>query len=361
MTSVFIAFILSLLVTIGLIRLNRLYPQLISDNDLLGVQKFHKTPVPRIGGLAIYLAIMGACAFRAFFDQISGNTGLQLVICAAPVFFLGLMEDLTKQVKPLPRLVAAFLSGLLFVSWMDASIYQTGLSILDSQLQIPIVSLLFTCLVLAGLTNAYNIIDGFNGLTSMIAVITLSAIGYVGFRNQDIVISLLALISIAAIIGFFLLNYPRGTIFLGDGGAYFLGFWVGCLSILLSIRNPGVSPWFAALINIYPIFETLFSIWRKKIIKKKSPSVPDGVHLHMLIYGRISKYLYADSRKHFIQNSRTSPFLWILSSMATMPACIWWNNTVVLQISVFLFCITYYWLYRRIVQFKIQKLYIRKY
>ena len=359
MSSVFISFILSLFLTMGLIRLNRISPNFFSDHDLLGIQKFHKVPVTRVGGLAIFLAVTSVCILRVFTDQTSGTLGLQLIFCSIPVFFLGLLEDHTKHVKPAIRLIAALVSGYLFVWWMGANISHTGISILDTLLQLPFLGILFTCTILAGLTNAYNIIDGFNGLTSMIAVITLAAIGYIGFRNQDMAISLLALISIAAIIGFFLFNYPRGLIFLGDGGAYFLGFWVGCLSILLSIRNSSVSPWFAALINIYPIFETLFSIWRKKFIKKMSPSVPDGVHLHMLIYGRISKWLYVDANRHFIQNSRTSPFLWILSSAAIIPACIWWNNSLMLKLSVLIFCITYYWLYRRIVQFKIQRLYKR--
>lgn len=360
MNSVFAAFILSLLLAAGLIRLNQLYPGRMDDYDLQSVQKFHKIPVPRVGGLAIFLGVLGACTFRLLDDEISGITGIKLIICTLPVFMFGLLEDITKNVSPMSRFIAAILSGVLFICWMNASIYRTDITIIDSQLQFPVFSILFTCVILAGLTNAYNIIDGFNGLTSMIAVITISAIGYVSFRNQDIVLSLLSLVSIAAILGFFLLNYPRGMIFLGDGGAYFLGFWVGGLSILVSIRNPGVSPWFAVLINIYPTFETIFSIWRKRFIKKMSPSVPDGVHLHMLIYGRLSRWLYADTNRHFIQNSRTSPFLWVLSSAATIPACIWWKDTLILQIFSLLFCATYYWIYRRIIHFKIQKFYSRK-
>ena len=359
MNPLFIAFILSLLLTVGLIHFNRLYPKFSSDHNLLGAQKFHKIPVSRIVGLAIFIGIGSSSLFRIFTDSITGKIGVQLILCSGPVFFLGLLEDLTGRIKPVLRLLAALFSSMLFAWWVDASIYRTDLSILDSLIQIPIISLLFTCLALSGLTNAYNIIDGFNGLASMIAVITLSAISYISFLNQDTSISLLCLISIAAIMGFFLLNYPKGAIFLGDGGAYLLGFWVGCLSILLSIRNSSISPWFVVLINIYPIFETLFSIWRKKIIKKMSPIIPDGAHLHMLIYKRISRWIYADSSKHFIQNSRTSPFLWIISSSTVIPACIWWDNTLVLQILVIIFCITYYWLYRSIVKFKIQKFYKR--
>jgi UDP-N-acetylmuramyl pentapeptide phosphotransferase/UDP-N-acetylglucosamine-1-phosphate transferase len=62
-------------------------------------------------------------------------------------------------------------------------------------------------------------------------------------------------------------NYPRGKIFLGDGGAYLLGFWLAELSVLLVVRHPEVSPWFPMLLLVYPIFETLFSMYRSKVLQ----------------------------------------------------------------------------------------------
>jgi UDP-N-acetylmuramyl pentapeptide phosphotransferase/UDP-N-acetylglucosamine-1-phosphate transferase len=210
--------------------------------------------------------------------------------------------------------------------------------------------------MLAGITNSYNIIDGFNGLACMIGIITLCAIAYVAFRNNDYTIIFIAIATISSLLGFFIWNFPRGLIFLGDGGAYFLGFTVGVLSILVVIRNPSVSPWFACLINIYPIFETLFSIWRKKFVKKISPGVPDGAHLHMLIYGRIARLIASPKQNvYFSNNSRTSPFLWLLSSLAVFPAIIWWENSLVLAFLTSLFCFFYIYVYRLIVFFKTPK------
>jgi UDP-N-acetylmuramyl pentapeptide phosphotransferase/UDP-N-acetylglucosamine-1-phosphate transferase len=82
------------------------------------------------------------------------------------------------------------------------------------------------------------------------------------------------------VLGFFVWNFPAGLIFLGDGGAYLLGFYVAELGVLLVQRNPDCRRCVQLLMCIYPIFETRFSIYRKKYLRGISPGVPDGVHLH---------------------------------------------------------------------------------
>jgi hypothetical protein len=84
--------------------------------------------------------------------------------------------------------------------------------------------------------------------------------------------------------------------------------------------------------------------------------MPDGTHLHMLIYGRIARWIDPTNRNsYFSSNARTSPFLWLLSSLAVFPAAIWWNNTLILQILTAVFCFSYVYIYRRIVQFKVPR------
>lgn len=136
---------------------------------------------------------------------------------------------------------------------------------------------------MTGLANAYNIIDGFNGLASMVGIITLLAIAYMGFLFFDPTIIYLSLVMAGAILVFFIWNYPRGLIFLGDGGAYLIGFWIAALSILLTCRHQEISPWLALLINGYPILETLFTIYRRRFHQGKGPGQPDCIHFHTLI------------------------------------------------------------------------------
>ncbi|MCF8196398.1 MAG: glycosyltransferase [Polynucleobacter sp.] len=246
---------------------------------------------------------------RLITDWASGILLLQILVCCLPAFLLGLLEDLTKRISPLIRLLACFGSALLAYWVLHAVVTSISISWIDPILSMPLIAATLSCLMIAGITNSYNIIDGFNGLACMIAIITLTAIGYVAFRNNDSALVFITVATIGSILGFFIWNYPSGRIFLGDGGAYLIGFWIGVLSILLVSRNSAVSPWFACLINIYPIFETIFSIWRKKFLKKISPSIPDGTHLHMLIYGRIARWINPNQTNTvFTRNARTSPF-----------------------------------------------------
>jgi UDP-N-acetylmuramyl pentapeptide phosphotransferase/UDP-N-acetylglucosamine-1-phosphate transferase len=132
--------------------------------------------------------------------------------------------------------------------------------ILDLLFGIPSFGFIFTVFAITGLTNAYNIIDGLNGLASMVGVITLLALGYISYETGDRSLLYLSGAMIAAILGFFIWNYPKGSIFLGDGGAYLIGFWIASLSVLIVSRHQEISPWFAVLANIYPIVETIFTI-----------------------------------------------------------------------------------------------------
>jgi UDP-N-acetylmuramyl pentapeptide phosphotransferase/UDP-N-acetylglucosamine-1-phosphate transferase len=212
-----------------------------------------------------------------------------------------------------------------------------------------------TVLAVAGMANSVNIIDGFNGLASMCAVIMLACFGYVAFQVGDALVLTMALVGVGAILGFFFWNFPHGLVFLGDGGAYFLGFWVAETAILLLHRNQEVSPLFALLACVYPIFETLFSIYRRVVVRARPASVPDGIHLHSLLYRRIMRWAMArDGRERplRLRNSMTSPYLWVMCMLAGLPAVLFWDNTAVLAVCIVLFSVTYVLLYRSIVRFR---------
>jgi len=156
------------------------------------------------------------------------------------------------------------------------------------------------------------------------------------------------------VMGFFVWNYPAGLIFLGDGGAYFLGFYVAELGVLLLHRNPEVSPLFPLLMCIYPIFETVFSMYRRRVIRGRPVGMPDGVHLHSLVYRRLLRWAAGDRTARALtrRNSMTAPYLWLLCMTSVIPAMLFWNNSAVLGLFIALFGATYVFLYARIVRFK---------
>ena len=237
---------------------------------------------------------------------------------------------------------------------IDAAIVRTAIPGLDWLVSTRIGAAMVTVFVAAGVANSINIIDGFNGLASMCSALILGSIGYVGFQVGDDLIVALAAAGAGAVLGFFVWNFPSGLIFLGDGGAYFLGFYIAELAIMLLYRNPSVSPMFPLLVCIYPVFETLFSIYRRKMLRGQPADMPDGIHLHSLIYRRIMRWAVGNQseRSHARRNSMTSPYLWILCMLAVVPAMLFWDSTPLLLAFIFLFGMVYIALYWRIVRFK---------
>jgi UDP-GlcNAc:undecaprenyl-phosphate GlcNAc-1-phosphate transferase len=352
MISLISAFFASFITTLLIIRFKHLHGQFSGDHDLSGPQKFHTGSVPRIGGISIAAGVLAATLVHLQANPAPAFE-ITLLLCAIPTFAIGLTEDLTKIVSVRTRLLFTALAAGLAAHYLGAQIPRLEIPGIDYLLSIPFVAIVFTVFAITGLSNAYNIIDGFNGLSSMVGIITLLGLAYVSFVMGDTFITYLSLMMTSSIMGFFIWNYPRGLIFLGDGGAYLIGFWIALMSILLVVRHPQISPWFALLINAYPILETLFTIYRRKIHQRKSPGQPDGIHFHTLIYRRILNPTSAKNKSDWLSaNAKTAPYLWILSGFAVVPAILWWPSTPILVTFTVVFAITYVWIYKRVVTFR---------
>jgi UDP-N-acetylmuramyl pentapeptide phosphotransferase/UDP-N-acetylglucosamine-1-phosphate transferase len=287
-----IAFAASLLVSVLIVMSQKWHGGLSHDHDLDGVQKVHTTAVPRIGGLGVITGILvGGMAFRSLYQ--AGHTSsisadmLMLVVASLPAFVAGLIEDFTKRVSVRMRLTATALSALAASALLGATLSDLDLWGVDALLAFVPFALLVTAVVVAGGSNAINIIDGFNGLSSSTIVIMAAGLAAVALRCGDNLVANLGVLCIGATLGFMALNYPRGKLFLGDGGAYFLGFWVSEMAVLLLVRNASVNAWQVLSICAYPVIEVLFSIYRRRFIQKVSPGAPDALHLHTLVYRRI--------------------------------------------------------------------------
>lgn len=341
--------------TLLLIRAAKSHGRSSLDRDFSKPQKIHAVPVPRIGGVGIALGLLaGTLLLMRTFSPGAALLGLLLLACAMPAFLAGVVQDFTDTLTPRGRLVATAVSAVLAFYVIDAAILRTDIPGLDWLVGFGLGSLALTVLAVAGIAHAVNIIDGLNGLASMCIVIMLAALAYVAHEVGDPLIVALALAGIGAVVGFFVWNYPAGLIFLGDGGAYFLGFFVSELSILLLVRNPEVSPLFPLLVCIYPVFETLFSIYRRRVLRARPPQLPDGIHLHSLVYKRIVRWAVGDRSARVLtrRNSMASPLLWLLCMVSVVPAVLFWDSSGALAGFLGLFGLIYVALYWRIVRFR---------
>jgi UDP-N-acetylmuramyl pentapeptide phosphotransferase/UDP-N-acetylglucosamine-1-phosphate transferase len=273
-----------------------------------------------------------------------------LLLASLPAFLGGITEDVTKSVSVAARLMLTMAAAAIGVVLLGAVIPRLDVPGFDSLLLWSPFAIAFTAFAVGGVANSINIIDGYNGLAGGHAVIVLAAVAGLSALLGDSFLLVSALAMIGALLGFLAWNYPKGRIFLGDGGAYLLGFWLGELSVLIVMRHPEVSPWFPMLLLIFPIFETLFSIYRRKIILGLSPGRPDRHHMHQVIYACLPREATStfDAGHLTRQNSRVAPYLWLMSLCCAVPAILLWKNTVWLVSASLLFCAGYVLLYYRL-------------
>jgi UDP-N-acetylmuramyl pentapeptide phosphotransferase/UDP-N-acetylglucosamine-1-phosphate transferase len=350
-----LAFAAGAFLTLLIVRSSHMHGPWSADSDITSPQKVHKRPVPRIGGVGVVGALLVALPLVWLIGPVEGAWVLGLLLlCGAPAFGVGLLEDFTKRVAPSRRLLLTAAAALAAVWLLDTPIRRTDLWGFDWLASFYAGSVFLAVFTVTGIANAVNIIDGFNGLASMCVVIMLLALTYVAMQVGDPVVAVLALAGAGAVMGFFIWNYPAGLVFLGDGGAYFLGFYVAQLSLLLLNRNPEVSPLFPLLMLIYPVFETLFSIYRRRVIMRRAVGMPDGVHLHSLVYRRLLRWAVGpeDASRLGRRTVLTAPYLWLLCMLAVIPSVLFWNDSRVLGVCIVLFAASYLYLYRRLVRFQ---------
>ncbi len=352
MNSAFISFAFSAIVSYIILATKRYHINITGDDVLSGRQRFHISVVPRVGGIGIICGIICSSYIRLVTNPHDASIALDLVLVSLPVLVGGLVEDTTKRVGVLTRLTLCTVSAMAAAYFMDAWITSLDIPFLDSIFKgNSSLSLLFSIFAIVGLTNSFNIIDGYNGLTGVVSIFILSAIGYVAFKVGDIEVMFAILVMIGGIAGFLIFNYPRGLMFLGDGGAYLIGFWISVLAILLVTRNVEVSKWFPLMVVIYPVTETLFSIFRRVLLNRKGATTPDSAHLHHLIYFRLPGWLgFSVDDKSVARNSATSPYLWAVGLVSIIPAVIFWRDTSVLRLFIFLFVLAYIIIYFRLLK-----------
>jgi UDP-N-acetylmuramyl pentapeptide phosphotransferase/UDP-N-acetylglucosamine-1-phosphate transferase len=307
-----LAGMVSFIVSLIIVRSQKWHGCISHDHDLGGVQKVHALAVPRVGGLATVAGVgLGLLAFWFLFPKEIHRERVMaimlLVLAGAPAFLAGMAEDLTKRISVRVRLVATFASALIASALLGATVNNLDIWGVDNLLQIAPVAILVTALVVAGGANAVNIIDGFNGLAGSVITIMALALAAIAVQHNDALVATLGVLGAGSAVGFLLVNWPRGKLFLGDGGAYFLGFWVAETAVLLLVRNAGVNAWQVLSICAYPVIEVLFSIYRRRIIQQVSPGAPDRLHLHTLVYRRVvRKLIKVEPPQAWLRNATTA-------------------------------------------------------
>ena len=318
-----------------------------STDSSAGVQRNHTQATPRIGGVAV---VAGVVAGWAWSPQDSQTLLGCLLLAGAPAIAFGLVEDLSKRVSVRARLLATLSCGVLGYMFAGHSITDVQVPVIDWLLSFTLLSVAFTAFAVAGVANAINIIDGMNGLASGTVLLILYCFALISQALGDAALLQTCLVLGAAAFGFMLLNWPMGKLFLGDGGAYFLGFSVAWVAVLLLWRHPEISAWAPLLICSFPVLEVLFSV-RRRWRRDRRIDAPDRLHLHSLVKRRLVRRLLPNSSR-LVRNSVTGAIMWAAGLVPAWIALHAYANTPALALGLALSAFMYSAVYARLTQFR---------
>jgi UDP-N-acetylmuramyl pentapeptide phosphotransferase/UDP-N-acetylglucosamine-1-phosphate transferase len=201
-----------------------------------------------------------------------------------------------------------------------------------------IFSSIFVVLCFLFIINGCNFIDGFNGLLIIHTIIILAILYFINFQNNNIdYLRYFILFTIIVCFSLLFYNFPKAKIFLGDGGAYFLGTVISLVIIELSNLNKIISPFFFASILFYIFFEVFFSFFRKIFFLRTSPLKPDKKHLHMLFFN----FIFSKVQKKEKANYLTALLINIFYFLLILPLLLFYKDITFCKI-YFLILITVY-------------------
>ena len=295
------------------------------------IQSAHSGFVPRVGGLAIFVSLLGLIPLLTFgfiplalvFD-LNADELTWLILSACPAFTVGLAEDLGYDMSPKARLIASTVSSLLAMILFKVWLSKLGIPGVDTLLIFAPFAIIFTIFATVGVVNAFNLVDGLNGLSSYVGISIAASLSFISFQVGNLQLAIFLALLCSSVLGFLTLNFPFGKIFLGDGGAYALGHLIVWSAILLINSASEVSPFAILLIFFWPVADTGLAIWRRWKLGNPADH-PDRLHFHQLAMRFLEIRFFGRERRHFV-NPISTLLLVPLISFPQVLGILFWDN-----------------------------------
>ena len=267
--------------TLFLIHIFRSPAERVGLVDLPGGRKKHEGSIPLIGGIAIFAAF----AFVALFIPEPLRPFSTLFMGMGILLIAGVLDDLQQITSPAKLLVQG-ITAVLMVAWGDVTITHLGNLLGNGDISLGAWSFPFTAVCVIGFVNAFNMLDGIDGLAGAVLIVIAAwlatAAGWVG---MDFPVAMLALL-IATVSAFLVLNFrhpwcKKAYVFMGDAGSLMLGFAIAWFAVRFSQGGPEgtIPPIVIAWILALPVFDTV-SVMVRRLLKRQSPFLADRKHLH---------------------------------------------------------------------------------
>lgn len=241
-------------------------------------RRMHKKPIPRLGGIAIFTAFFVSviCLTVDFIDnQVRG-----VLLGALIIVVLGVVDDvlaLKPLIKGIPQIFAVFLPVFFGVRIEKLPNFLSG----DAYVSLPLIlQYVITMIWIMAILNAVNLIDGLDGLACGVSTIMSLCLAAIAYLLHDYVVCILATALAGACIGFLPYNLNPAKLFMGDTGAMFIGYTLGCLMVLGPFQVSDIITFAVPFLILgLPIFDMAFAAVRR-ILSGRSPFSGDKKHLH---------------------------------------------------------------------------------
>ncbi len=246
-------------------------------------RRMHNHPIPRFGGLGIYIAMLVSILICV--PRTEGSLGAVQVrgflAGATIIVIVGLIDDL-KGLKPVQKLIGQIIAALV-PCYFSVRVFAISNIFNGSYIEFPgIVSIILTVLWVVGITNTINLIDGLDGLAAGVSIISCFAVAYTSFIAGRPETCALVLAIAGAALGFLFYNFHPAKIFMGDTGSMLLGYCLATMS-LIGVSSTKGTVLFVSFIPIIilalPIFDTSFAIVRR-VANHRPIMKADKGHLH---------------------------------------------------------------------------------
>lgn len=273
--NVFLIVFVTFLVSVLLVPIVKKVAEHVGAMDVPNARKVHKKPMPRLGGLAIYIAFLLG---YILYGQISTQM-ISILIGSFLLIIVGIFDDINSVPAKYKFLVQTIAASIVVVY---GKLGFSELTILGLSFHFPmIINDILAIFFIVAITNAINLIDGLDGLSSGISAIYFLTIAVIALITNKLggIDIILSLIMLGATLGFLFHNFPPAKIFMGDTGSLFLGFMISIIALLGYKVTTFTSLVVPIVVLAIPIFDTLFAILRR-LLKGQSVAVADKEHFH---------------------------------------------------------------------------------
>ncbi len=268
-----VAFVLCLILT----PISMLIAKKINAIDLpKDERKIHTTPIPRLGGIAIFVATM---LTMFYYTNYSFHIILGISLGAIVIIIAGVLDDVYDLPAKL-KLFMQILAAIIVVSFGIRIEIFTNYFSNTQYIYLGILGIPATIFWIVGITNTVNLIDGLDGLAAGITIIASFTLAYIALINNRVETAVLLVILAGSSLGFLPYNFNPAKVFMGDSGSLFIGYFLAVVSILGAVKGAATITYFLPVLVLgLPIFDTTYAILRR-IINKRPIMEADKGHLH---------------------------------------------------------------------------------